>query len=108
MIKRWIPLFALAAALGVAGCGLQKGSTVMTAGPGLAQPAMQTAPEDGNYAVYTSMSPNPTGTVMLHKGDQLGFRKGDNGHIVAVGGDQTFDLGMLTAQAYWKYLGSNP
>ena len=108
MIKRWLPLFALAAALGVAGCGLQKGTTVMTAGPSLSQAQMQTAPEDGNYAVYTSMSPNPTGTVTLHKGDQLGFRKDANGRIQAVGGDQTFDLGALTAQAYWKYLGNNP
>ena len=95
---------ALAVLAGVTlftGCGAQSGKTVMTQG-GTSEPVMGTAPQDGSYMLYTSMSPNPTATVALKQGDPLGFRKASDGHLVAVAGAQSFDMGTMTAQAYWK------
>lgn len=83
------------------GCGMQGGKTIITQG-GTSEPVMGTAPQSGQYALYTSMSPNPTSTVNLKEGDQLGFRKADDGHLVGVAGGQSFDLPHGTAQAYWK------
>lgn len=85
----------------VTGCGAQGGQTVMTQGAN-AQPVNGTAPQSGEYAVYTAASPNPTATVRLNQGDPLGWRRADDGHLVAYAKDQTFDLPHGTAQAYWK------
>ncbi len=92
-------LFA-ALVLLVAGCGAQHGRTIVTASPNTTP--MQTAPESGRYMLYTAMSPNPTMTVDLQKGDRLGFEKSDDGRIRAIAGNQERDLGKMTAQAYWK------
>ncbi|HEY2588487.1 MAG TPA: hypothetical protein VGI81_22290 [Tepidisphaeraceae bacterium] len=95
---------ALAMFTGVAlftGCGMQGGKTIMTQG-GTSEPVMGTAPQAGQYALYTSMSANPTATVSLKEGDPLGFRKAEDGHLVGVAGGQSFDLPHGTAQAYWK------
>ncbi|HSV14988.1 MAG TPA: hypothetical protein VLI90_12080 [Tepidisphaeraceae bacterium] len=82
-------------------CGAQGGRTIMTQGAN-AEPIMGTAPEAGTYKLYTAFSPNPTTTVNLKQGDQLGFRRDDNGQLVAVAGDQTQPLAKGTSQAYWK------
>lgn len=102
MIKRFVfvPSF-LALALVLAGCGSQKGKTVFTAGPDSGT-NVGTAPETGTYALYTSMSPNPTLTVKLNQGDKLGFQKTSDGRIEAVYKDQTHDFDKGTAQVYWK------
>ncbi|HLL90677.1 MAG TPA: hypothetical protein VK324_15355 [Tepidisphaeraceae bacterium] len=93
----------LAAALllvAVAGCGAQKGETIVTQGMNAA-PAMQTAPQAGTYKLYTAMSPNPTTTVKLSKGDPLGFEK-EGDRWVGVAGSERTVLGKGTTQAYWK------
>ena len=91
----------LALALLIGGCGSQKGKTVFTAGPDSGND-VGTAPETGNYALYTSMSPNPTRIEKLNQGDKLGFRKSSDGRIEAVWKDQTYDFDKGTAQVYWK------
>jgi hypothetical protein len=98
-------LIAAIALIGIAqltiGCGSQPGTTIVTQGAN-AEPVMSNAPQDGEYMLFTSMSPNPTSTVRVKSGAPLGFRRADNGHLVAVAGDQSFDLPAGTAQAYWK------
>lgn len=91
----------LCLALLIAGCGSQKGKTVFTAGPNSGD-NVGTAPQDGTYLLFTSMSPNPTMTIKLKQGDKLGFRKTSDGRIQAVYGDQTYDFNKGTAQVYWK------
>jgi hypothetical protein len=87
---------------GLAGCGAQPGRTVITQSP-TGEPIMLRAPETGTYQLYTASSPNPTTTVKLNEGDQLGFRKTADGRLEAVAGDnQPVTLGKMTAQAYWK------
>ena len=83
------------------GCGTQPGQTIMTQGAN-AEPVMGNAPQAGEYMLYTAASPNPTSTVRVKEGDPLGFRRADDGHWVAIAGDQSFDLPKGTAQMYWK------
>jgi hypothetical protein len=102
MIKRFLFVpSVLALALILAGCGSQKGKTVFTAGPDSGD-NVGTAPETGEYALYTSMSANPTRIEKLNQGDKLGFRKSADGRIEAVWKDQTYDFDKGTAQVYWK------
>lgn len=98
-ILAYAALLALAGV--VAGCGSQKGKTVFTAGPNSGT-NVGTAPQDGTYLLYTSMSPNPTVTVKLKQGDKLGFQKTGDGRIEAVYQDKTYDFDKGTAQVYWK------
>jgi hypothetical protein len=101
-------LFATVALAGVlsfaGGCGSQPGKTIITQGAN-AEPVMGNATESGEYMLYTAASPNPTATVRLNSGDPLGFRRADDGHLVAVAGQQSFDLPKGTVQAYWKLQG---
>ena len=92
---------SLVLAAAVVGCGAQPGKTIVTQGAN-ANPVMQTAPESGVYKLYTSLSPNPTTTVQLNAGDRLGFERGPDNELIAVGGDTRQPLGKGTAQAYWK------
>jgi hypothetical protein len=88
-------------ALALVGCGAQPGTTIVTQGR-TGGPVMQTAPETGTYKLYTATSPNATTTVKLNAGDPLGFRKDEEGRIIAVGGTTEQPLSKATAQAYWK------
>lgn len=88
--------------VGLAGCGAQPGKTVITQSPN-GEPIMLRAPETGTYQLYTAASPNPTTTVKVNEGDQLGFRRTSDGRLEAVAGDNPpVTLGKMTAQAYWK------
>ena len=83
------------------GCGAEPGRTIVTQGAS-AEAVMGTALQSGEYMLYTAASPIPTETVRLKEGDQLGFRRADDGHLVAVASAQSFDLPKGTAQASWK------
>ena len=85
----------------IPGCGAQGGRTIMTQG-GSAEPVMGTAPDSGMYKLYTAAALNPTATQRVNQGDPLGFRRADDGHLIAVAGSQTYDLPKGTMQAYWK------
>lgn len=101
LVVMTVGLFA-AAGLAGAGCGLQPGRSVMTQN-GNSDPVMATAPDTGEYSLFTAMSPNATATAKVSKGDPLGFKRAGDGHLIAVAGDQTFDLPAHVAQAYWKF-----
>ena len=103
-MKHLLSAFVIACTLLLVGCGSQKGKTVFTAGPDSGD-VVGTAPDTGTYALYTSMSPNPTTTVKLNQGDVLGFKKGADGRIQAIWKDQTYNFDKGTAQVYWKFEG---
>ncbi len=84
------------------GCGLQPGRSVITQN-GHSDPIMSTAPDSGEYSLFTATSPNATATAKVNKGEALGFKRADDGHLIAVAGDQNFDLPKHVAQAYWKF-----
>lgn len=100
-VKALTGALVLMAALAVVGCGTQSGRTIITQGA-TSDPVMGTAPQAGEYMLFTAASPNPTTTVRLNEGEPLGFRRGDDGHLIGVAGNQTSDLPKGTAQAYWK------
>jgi hypothetical protein len=83
------------------GCGIQSGNTVMTQGT-RNDPIMGTAPNSGEYALYTATGLNPIATANVRRGDPLGFDRDRDGRWIAIAGDQRFDLPRGTAQAYWK------
>jgi hypothetical protein len=100
--KLLLGTFGLMVALAMLpGCGTQAGKTIVTQGAN-SDPVMATAPQTGEYMLFTAASPNATSTVQLKEGDPLGFRKAEDGHWVGVAGSQSFDLPKGTAQAYWK------
>ena len=74
MLKQSLVCVSVLALFVLAGCGSQKGETVMTMGKGDAMPPMKTVTEAGNYAVYGSTSYNPIDRSRLEVGDQYGFR----------------------------------
>ena len=98
----WTSLPVLALALVLSGCGTQEGETIFTAGPNSGDVGGK-APKAGTYKLYTSMSPNPTTTVVLKEGDPIGFRKTSDGKIQAYWQDHTYDFDKATAQVYWKW-----
>jgi len=85
----------------VPGCGTQPGRTIVTQGFE-AEPVLETAPQTGEYMLFTAASPNATSTVQLKEGDALGFKKAADGHWIGIAGSDMFDLPKGTAQAYWK------
>jgi len=91
----------LASLVFVPGCGLQPGRTIVTQGFE-AEPVMETAPQTGEYMLFTTASPNATATVQLKEGDALGFKKSADGRWIAIAGSYNYDLPKGTAQAYWK------
>jgi hypothetical protein len=107
MLKRLLVAASLALALTVAGslagCGAQKGDTMLTYLRGRDVPSMMTADRSGTYAVYPSNSFNPLMRVHLSRGDQYGFTKRED-KVYAVAAGQETPLGALTATSYyWKY-----
>jgi hypothetical protein len=85
----------------ISGCGTQPGRTIVTQGFE-AEPVLETAPQTGEYMLFTAASPNATATVQLKEGDALGFKKAADGTWIAVAGSYTYDLPKGTVQAYWK------
>ena len=84
------------------GCGIQSGTTVMTQKTH-SDPVMGTVPSSGEYALFTAVGLNAIATVKVNQGDPMGFRHADDGHWVAVAGNnQPIDLPRGTEEAYWK------
>src|SRR5689334_15162397 len=77
----------LKALVGIGGCGLQAGHSVITQN-GRSEPVMSTAPDTGTYMLFTASSPNPTATAKVQRGEALGFRRAPDGHLVGVAGEQ--------------------
>src|SRR5260221_8575031 len=59
------------------------------------------APEDGTYELYSSAIGGGRKAVYeLAKGDQVGFRPGENGKVIAVAGPDEIEL--PDAGYYWQ------
>ena len=106
MLKHALAAGLLAAIL--AGCGAQKGETMITIGkdkePGPLSEV--TAEREGKYAVYPNASLTPVRVEMLEEGDEYGFRRLDNGKLAAVLGDREIPLEAgLSSGYYIKYQG---
>jgi hypothetical protein len=93
--------FGLAALIG-AGCTstFTKGTPIMEYQKGKAPP-LQEAPSDGEYVLMSSMmNTTPKATLRLHEGDALGFKPGQTGQVVAVGG--TKEIVLPDGNYIWK------
>lgn len=92
-------------ALTLAGCGLQKGETMMSWDKG-DSPAVKTVTEPGTYALYDAKSLNPMDRTRLETGDQFGFRnKGGDKKVAVVknkDGEREIALDKITTGYYWK------
>jgi hypothetical protein len=95
----------LAAALLLAGCGTQPGTTVIKYNHDTPLPNLTTATEDGSYALYSTWDTTPITTVALHKDDKLGFDKAADGGTVAVAGSNTYSIKPNWAKGsfYWNH-----
>jgi hypothetical protein len=89
----------------LSGCGMQKGETEVKYTKNTTNLNMSEATKTGDYALYTTTDLTPKVVRHLEKGDQLGFRKVENGRVEAVAGEFTMTLPSSTQQAYWKYYG---
>lgn len=103
--RRWMFLI-FAIAIYVAGCGPKPGQPLVTYTTATVTiPPPITADKDGPYALYPDDGISPIARIDLHKGDQLGFRKAENGHIVGFARDKEYDLTAILALDYsWKFV----
>lgn len=93
-MRTWSHIIGFVALLAfvAAGCSsFTSGQPIVTykkGGPGI----VQTAPSDGQYALYSKFDATPKATYPLKEGDKLGFQQLDGGKVKAVAGYQTVDL----------------
>lgn len=78
---------------GVIGCAnpLQGGEAITKYQKGN-KPLLMTAPQEGKYQLYAELDKTPKATVVMKKGEPLGFRQVESGQINAVAGEQTFPV----------------
>ena len=90
---------AAAACPGCATCCVE-GDTIVSHRRG-ESPEPREAPSDGEYALHhTFGNLRPLRTRSLWRGDPLGFRREDAGHVAAIAGDREY---VLTDGDYvWK------
>lgn len=53
---------------------------------------MGVAPSAGSYALYGTMDNSPKAVYILKEGDEIGFRAGEPGQVIAVAGDREVPL----------------
>ena len=89
------------------GCGAREGQKMVTYSTNTTElPAPVTVNKAGTYALYPDDGLSPLEKVQLRNGEQIGFRRGSDGRIVAFAGDKEFSLNNVLAQEYvWKYQG---
>ncbi len=83
------------------GCMHSKGSTRITEFHMGGAATYVYAPEDGTYELYgSSIGGGRKAIYELSKGDQIGFRPGDSGKVIAVAGPDEIEL--PDAGYYWQ------
>lgn len=85
----------------MSGCGMQGGTTVVKQESGTA-PRTTEVTKAGSYALYDSYDTTPQITVPLERGDEIGFRKSNDGQTVAVAGSREIPLTNTSRTYYWK------
>ena len=91
----------------IPGCGTRQGDKVVTYSSNTTElPAPFTVNKAGTYALYPDDGLSPLDKVELKGGEQIGFRHGSDGRVVAFAADKEFTLNAVLAQEYiWKYQG---
>jgi hypothetical protein len=67
------------------------GRTVVKYEPDV-DPVVTGAPESGQYALYSRADAAPKTTVFLEQGEEIGFRRGERGEVVAIAGGREIPL----------------
>jgi hypothetical protein len=95
---------ALTMGMLLVGCGSQSGKNIVKYEKGSNLPNLTQAPKDGQYALYSTWDTTAITTYPLMKGDKLGFDNGTNGGVVAVAGNNTYQLQIDWAKGsyFWK------
>lgn len=84
-----------------AGCMNSKGVTRITEFKTGGAATFVYAPEDGTYELYgTSIGGGRKAVYELNKGDEIGFRPGESGKVIAVAGPDEIEL--PEANYYWQ------
>ncbi len=84
-----------------AGCGAVGGGKTIVRYDENSPPIETKAPAGGSYALYSTMDATPRVRVTLNEGDQIGFKKADNGQLIAVAGNREIPV-TGNATYYWK------
>jgi hypothetical protein len=101
MVRNTVMAAMVVLALGLAGCGAQKGQTQIKYEKDQ-EPQTIEALSSGVYALYTATDVTPKVRQRLSKGDRLGFEKASDGRVRAVAGTYNQTLAASTREAYWK------
>ncbi len=83
-----------------AGCGAMRGGQTIVKYDG-SNPIVTTAPAAGSYALYSTTDYNPKVVEQLSQNDQLGFKKNNQGQLMAVAGSKEIVL-ESDKTYYWK------
>jgi hypothetical protein len=83
------------------GCAAFKGEPVVKYESGMS-PILTQAPQGGTYELYDSTDTSPKVSVVLDRGDKVGFERSDQaGEVVAVAQSQRVRL-PANKNYYWK------
>jgi hypothetical protein len=85
--------------LSMVGCVVQNGVGVITYEKGTG-PILAKATADGEYSLYAKNAADPKVSYLLHAGDPLGFKVGQTGQILAVGGKD--EIAVPDEDYVWK------
>lgn len=101
-MKYWSVSVAVLAAMILAGCGIQPGTTIVKFKEG-SPLLMAQALENGTYALYASTDATPMARYALRQGEKVGFRQqGDQVIAVAGNNEVPLDPNRLAKTYYWK------
>ena len=98
--KRWA---VVPTAWVLAGCLTEPGDPRVTYLRGADPAPIKGAATSGEWILYPGNAKEPDRTVMVEAGQPLGFRRKADGSVVAVAGQQEFELKpVLADEYYWK------
>lgn len=87
----------------LAGCLVQPGDPRVTYRRGAEPAPIKGASTSGEWILYPGNAKEPDRMVMVEAGQPLGFRRKADGSVVAVAGQQEFELRPVLADEYfWK------
>jgi len=91
------------------GCATQPGKKVLTYSEQTTElPKPMTVREAGSYGLYPDDGITPIETVMLQRGQTIGFRHASDGTVVGFADGKEYKLTAVLATDYsWKFLGKN-
>lgn len=63
-------------------------------------PVLAQATEDGQYLLWSPTAKTPHATILLKRGEPLGFKAGQSGEIIAIGGKDEYRF--EEQDLYWR------